>query len=144
MVGPVSPDIPSLADVRQFLLTRNQRTVTVGRFFLWVWDKSEATLDAVRKLATWEQRNLVRLSRRLLDWGTPGWEAEVFRQGLAHLGVKVPKTLKAWAEVWPDELRHRLGLTVTILERRTPDELYGLESPTAKLEAANAPEGHLG
>jgi hypothetical protein len=116
-IGNGEPDLPSPTDIRQFLLGRHRRTITVGRFLLWVWDKTEQTLPFARRLAAWEKDHLSRVAGRLIDEGHDDWENTYAVEALRPLGVRIPEDRRRWARVWPQTLRDELGFVVTVLER---------------------------
>ena len=116
-LGQGEPDLPSPTDIRLFLLGRHRRTITVGRFLLWVWDKTEQTLPMVRRLAAWEKNHLSRVAGRFIDKGEADWENAYAVEVLRRLGVRIPEDKRRWAKVWPQTLRDKLGFVVTVLER---------------------------
>lgn len=116
-LGHGEPDLPSPTDIRQFLLGRHRRTITVGRFFLWVWDKTEHTLPLVHQFAAWEKDHLSRVAGRFIDKGEADWENAYATQALRQLGVRILEDRRRWAKLWPQTLRDKLGFVVTVLER---------------------------
>lgn len=111
------PDVPSAADIRHFLLGRHWRTITVGRFSLWVWDKTEQTRQITRKFWKWETNNMTREVDRLMKAFPDGWEREYVNLAIGKLGVRIPENTKRWGRIWPERLKAKLGLKVIVLER---------------------------
>lgn len=116
-LGPGEPDLPSAADIRFFLIGRHRRTITVGRFKIWVWDKTPKTLVAARRLFDWESKNLLKTCHRLQAKGKSHWEERLVREGLRQVGVSQPNKSKLWDRIWMNEVQTRLGFKVTMFER---------------------------
>lgn len=116
-LGPGEPDLPSAADIRFFLIGRNRRTITVGRFKIWVWDKTPPTLVAARSLFNWESKNLLKTCNRLQAQGKSHWEERFFRKGLQQVGVTHPNKSKIWDRIWVNEVQTKLGFRVTLFDR---------------------------
>lgn len=110
------PDLPSLADMRQFILGRNRRTVTVGRSKLWVWDKSPLTLKVAKNLADWERDNLSKLYSRLTAQGIADVHAATVRHCLCEVGLKLPSSIQGWGD-WPKMVKQAFGFRVTVIDR---------------------------
>ncbi len=111
------PDIPSPQDIRKFLMAQSKRAITVGRFKLWVWEKTEPTLDVAEKLWAWERDNLAKTAGKLQ--ASDIWEknAALIRVELRQIGVNVPDDPRRWAKVWPRMLETKLALKAEIYDR---------------------------
>lgn len=117
MIQLGDPDIPSPQDIRKFLMAQTKRAITVGRFKIWLWDKTEATLTISEELWAWDRDNLAKVARELGGAGTPEGNAKVVRAELAHFGVKVPDDPRHWDKIWPRMLEEKLALNVTVFDR---------------------------
>ncbi|MGQ9770227.1 MAG: hypothetical protein ACUVQG_06710 [Thermogutta sp.] len=111
------PDLPSLADIRCFLMSRSWRTITVGRFKLWVWEKTPATLDVVRRFWQWECNHMVATQRQLREKGVENWQREYIRIALRQIGVDPPDDARKWDRTWPRMLENKLGFVVEVFDR---------------------------
>jgi hypothetical protein len=104
-------DLPSFKDLYCFLRYTHLRHVTVGRSLIWALDKTIETLAAVEQLNAWEARHQIEaLGRVGLDR-----YAEV---ALAGVGFRLPKSLRRYGRVWPSRAEKKLGVRVTVLDRR--------------------------
>lgn len=112
-----APELPSVSDIRSFLLGRHWRTITVGRFDLWVWDKTDQTLEVVRRLHKWESNNMVKAVRRLEEEFPGTWEREFMELAPRKIGLTVPRDNRRWSKVWQQRLEDKLGLQVTVHKR---------------------------
>ena len=102
-------DVPSGNDVYHFLKWRSRRAVTIGRDWIWVFDKSLSTIPTIEKLRSWE-KNLVP---RMMHWmGTDRKIKGFIEEALEVLGLPPIKSNSEWKENWP-ELVRALGVGVT-------------------------------
>ena len=110
-------DPPSASDLRTFVLSRTWRTITVGRFLLWVCDKTEAIIEVIRQLAAWEKAHPLNEVRRLEQEQPANWQHTYVTLALRKVGLTIPEDNQLWAKVWPSKFRDQLGLKVTIFKR---------------------------
>lgn len=111
------PDVPSTLDVYGFLKWRHLRAITVGRDLIWVMDKTRRTVRSVRKLADWEAEHMLpELKRLFSEQGERGKEAYL-ESVLRSLGLKLPTSPRAFKSRWPELLRDRLHIKVTLFRR---------------------------
>lgn len=115
-LGIGDPDLPSLADIRQFLLGRHRRTITVGRSKLWVWDKTPLTLKVAKRLSDWERDHLLSVFSALTSKGIADVESETVRRCLEQAGFRASRTTRGWAN-WPELLTEKFGFKVTVMPR---------------------------
>jgi hypothetical protein len=114
---PYLADIPSLMDIYSFLNYRHLRMITVGATKLWVWDKSKRTLQTVRRLANWKEKNHFRAVVRLMKKDFSSWQEKYHHQVMKALGWIWPKKLGELHEQWPKMLRDKFRIVVRIFPR---------------------------
>ena len=106
-------DIPSRKDIYQFLKWRHRRAITVGRRFIWVFDKSMRTVPIIRALHDWESRNMLT---RMRYWMGTAKEIDGYvHEVLAVLGLPQELPLEELSGKWHD-LVVSLGIELTIIE----------------------------
>ena len=110
-------DLPSAADIFQFLNFRHLRAITVGSKRLWVWDKSAATLSVVKKLGAWADQNMVAEVNRLMKTHPHTWQDPYVKLALKNLGFPWPKRLEEWEANWEKMLRTILKIKVRVFPR---------------------------
>ncbi|MDY3555975.1 hypothetical protein R5W24_005122 [Gemmata sp. JC717] len=110
-------DVPSAPDVYQFLKWPHRRTITVGGTLIWVWDKDQATIATVRRLADWESEHLVATMTEMVNRHGADAVLEYQLAALESLGLVWPDRIEDWATGWRDLLEEQLGFRVTVLNR---------------------------
>jgi len=115
--NPHLADIPSLQDVHSFLFYRHLRSVTVGATKIWVWDKTKATLEAVRKMAAWMEENHFRVVSRLMKQDFATWQGKYVQAVMHHIGWVWPDTVDEMETEWAKILRTVLKIKVRVISR---------------------------
>jgi hypothetical protein len=110
-------DLPSAADVFQFLNFRHLRAITVGSKRLWVWDKSKATMSVVKKVGAWVEGNMVTEVNRLTKTHPHAWQDPYVKLALNNLGFHWPGKLAVWEANWLKMLRTILKIKVRVFPR---------------------------
>jgi len=110
-------DTPSVNDVYFFLYYRHLRTITVGAKFIWVWNKTKATLETVKNLRAWTDANMLVEMRRLSAKYPRTFSEDYMELALKNLGLVWPKKQSEWAKGWEAMLRDILKIEVFILPR---------------------------
>jgi hypothetical protein len=115
--GHPNADIPSPEDIYHFLKWRHLRAITVGSSWIWIWNKSEHVLKTVRRLADWEDENMVgeltRLTRRMPN----EFYGPYVHQVLKGLGLPGSWQRCRRPESWTRLLREHLGISTTLIAR---------------------------
>jgi hypothetical protein len=115
--NPYLADIPSLQDIHSFLYYRHLRSVTVGATKIWVWDKTRATLETVRKMASWMEVNHFRVVTHWMKKDFATWQGKYVQTVLHHLGWVWPETLDDMDAQWPRILRQAFKIKVRVFPR---------------------------
>ena len=110
-------DIPSAGDVFQFLNFRHVRAITVGSSRLWVWDKTKATLNTVKKLGVWAETHMLAEVHRLEKKFPNAWHDPYRKLALKQLGLVWPIKQKEWEAHWEEMLRDVLQIKVRVFPR---------------------------
>lgn len=103
-------DGPSDTDMYRFLRYRNRRAITVGRSIIWVFDKTPATLQTVRRLNTWEDDHQIRAMCEVGPDAYPG-------TALSALGLRKTRSLRTFFQTWPQLLKETLQIKVTVFHK---------------------------
>lgn len=110
-------DRPSLADLYVFLKFPMRRAITVGREWIWWWDKTPAILPVVRALCRWEATHMLPVMQaQLAEQGTAGLPDRYKAIALERVGATLDAVRGEVAD-WTAELRRILGLTTRLLRR---------------------------
>jgi hypothetical protein len=121
--NPYLADVPSLQDIHSFLFYRHLRSVTVGATKLWVFDKTQATLGTVRKLAEWMKANHFRVVNHWMKKDFGNWQAMYVQTVMKHLGWGWPDTIGEMDAQWPRMVREIFKIKVRVIARE-PDENF--------------------
>jgi hypothetical protein len=106
-------DGPSPRDVYAFLEYPTRRSITVGRKFIWWWDKSEQLFELVRRLNAWEKEHMLATCSRLSRAGDfPDRYPSV---ALAAMGC-TSSLFRRRPEQWTKHLWKTLRLETRLLE----------------------------
>jgi hypothetical protein len=104
-------DLPSFKDLYCFVRYTHLRHVTVGRSLIWALDKTIETLAAVERLNAWEGRHQIEALGRF------GFDSYA-EAALGGVGFRLPKSLRRYGQVWPARVEEKLGVRVTVIDRR--------------------------
>ena len=105
-------DAPSYIDVYFFLKWRSRRAITVGREWIWVFDKCLSTLPTIEKLRSWEE-----LNSTTRYWYWMGTEREIdgyAEEALGVLGLQRIEPISNWLTNWQKSVE-ALGIKVTLI-----------------------------
>jgi hypothetical protein len=112
------PDMPSPQDIYSFLKWRHRRAITVGKDLLWVMDKTRRTIPVIRRLYAWETEHMVpQMIRHFAMAGPEGGVQSYLEFVLSELGWKLPVNFMTYKRCWPEMLREKLRIKVTVLRR---------------------------
>lgn len=115
--NPYLADVPSLQDIHSFLFYRHLRFITVGATKIWVWEKTQATLTTVRKLAAWMEANHFRTVNHWMKLDFANWRTMYVQTVMKHLGWVWPDTIDEMDAEWPRMLRETFRIKVRLVPR---------------------------
>jgi hypothetical protein len=110
-------DIPSDKDIYSFLKWRHLRAITVGRDWIWVWDKDQYLLSVVKRLLHWEKKHMVEEMGRLCKSHPDDFIDRCIRKALDAIGIEYPKKKKPCPEEWSKALESSIGLKTRLISR---------------------------
>jgi hypothetical protein len=108
-------DQPSEAQVFTFLSRSPLRHITVGRQWLWYWDKSGNALDAARRLTNWVWDSPDGKPR---SRGQRAFPAAYISSGLAAIGLKQPLGRYRDPQSWTKLLEDSLGIQTHLIRHK--------------------------
>jgi hypothetical protein len=109
-------DVPSAADICNFLKCEHKRAITVGREWIWVWNKTQKTKRLAEKLNDWELKNMAKL----LSYLNSNLPYHVFREqycryAIQAIGLRWSRRLRKPA-TWCKRLEE-IGIDTTLFSR---------------------------
>jgi hypothetical protein len=114
-------DIPSTSDIYSFLKWANIRAITVGKDWIWIWDKElEVFSTTVKRLRDWEGKHLVKEMMRSSEAQTGDFRPHYIKKALNAIGVRYPKRRGTTPEEWSQALESSIGLKTRLIPRDNP------------------------
>lgn len=110
----VQADGPSALDVYGFLAWPMRRSITVGRDFIWWWDKDRTLINLIRRLLAWDRVNVVPRMAKLIK--KEHFRELYAREALASVGFDTPQ-LRGHPKQWKKYLWKTLRLKTYLLDR---------------------------
>ncbi|MBC8509063.1 MAG: hypothetical protein H8D34_29765 [Chloroflexi bacterium] len=90
-------DMPSPTDIYHFLKwAGGVRTITVGKKWIWVWDKTVPVMNTVKRLKAWEEENMWNAIQTFFQTEK---DEDVFKSYYSHVLTELGLI---WPENYPD------------------------------------------